>query len=62
MRYAWPGYVTELENFVKSYLILGDDSLISKSDPAHRAGAAETQWIGSFHNALICWDNSPCRP
>jgi two-component system, NtrC family, response regulator AtoC len=40
MRYAWPGNVTELENFVKSYLILGDDSLILMSDPSCHSLAA----------------------
>lgn len=28
IQYSWPGNVTELENFVKGYLMLGDDSLL----------------------------------
>jgi len=28
-QYAWPGNVRELENFVKRYLILGDESLVT---------------------------------
>jgi two-component system, NtrC family, response regulator AtoC len=40
MRYVWPGNVTELENFVKSYVILGDDSLILMSDPSCHSLAA----------------------
>jgi two-component system, NtrC family, response regulator AtoC len=31
-RYPWPGNVEELENFVKVYLMLGDDSLLMLGD------------------------------
>jgi two-component system, NtrC family, response regulator AtoC len=34
LRYSWPGNVTELENFVKGYLMLGDDSLLMVGDGA----------------------------
>jgi DNA-binding NtrC family response regulator len=38
MRYEWPGNVRELENFVKRFLILGDETLLAtilekKEDP-----------------------------
>jgi len=34
-RYSWPGNIDELENFVKGYLMLGDDSLLMLGDGAH---------------------------
>lgn len=39
VRYAWPGNLRELENFVKRYLILGDEALVL-SDLEQKAGAA----------------------
>ncbi len=37
-RYSWPGNVEELENFVKGYLMLGDDSLLMLGDGSLRQG------------------------
>jgi len=37
-RYCWPGNVDELENFVKGYLMLGDDSLLMLGDGSLRQG------------------------
>jgi len=37
-RYCWPGNVEELENFVKGYLMLGDDSLLMLGDGSLRQG------------------------
>jgi two-component system, NtrC family, response regulator AtoC len=43
MRHGWPGNVRELENFVKRYLILGDEALVIRElDPRGTATAAES--------------------
>jgi len=36
--YCWPGNVEELENFVKGYLMLGEDSLLMLGDGSPRLG------------------------
>jgi DNA-binding NtrC family response regulator len=36
MNYPWPGNVRELENFVKRYLILGDESAVIKELEEYR--------------------------
>ncbi len=40
-RYSWPGNVQELENFVKGYLMLGDDSLLMLGDGSLRTPSAQ---------------------
>jgi two-component system, NtrC family, response regulator AtoC len=40
-RYSWPGNVEELENFVKGYLMLGDDSLLMLGAGSLCAGSAQ---------------------
>jgi two-component system response regulator AtoC len=42
MEYPWPGNVRELENFVKRYLILGDEHQVIQELPTRRGGAADT--------------------
>jgi len=37
-RHPWPGNLSELENFVKGYLMLGDDSLSMLRDATRRQG------------------------
>jgi DNA-binding NtrC family response regulator len=34
MRYSWPGNIVELENFVKRYLVMGDEAM-PLSDPRY---------------------------
>jgi transcriptional regulator with PAS, ATPase and Fis domain len=42
MKYPWPGNVRELENFVKRYLILGDEAtVIRELDPKPNGSAGE---------------------
>src|SRR5438270_28884 len=42
MSYPWPGNVRELENFVKRYLILGDDHLVTTTPLMASRQAAKT--------------------
>jgi two-component system, NtrC family, response regulator AtoC len=44
LRYSWPGNLRELENFVKRYVILGDESLVlSELNPVTPAPGAANQ-------------------
>jgi two-component system, NtrC family, response regulator AtoC len=42
-RYSWPGNLPELENFVKRYLIMGDDCLASNEWQSHAAWRGPTR-------------------
>ncbi len=42
MAHAWPGNLRELENFVKRYLILGDEYQVIQELRTRRGGAADT--------------------
>jgi DNA-binding NtrC family response regulator len=42
-RYSWPGNLEELENFVKGYLMLGDDSLLMLGDGSARQESTHSQ-------------------
>ncbi len=64
VRYSWPGNLRELQNFVKRYLILGDESLVrseleAKSEPVASdapvagASAAETGTLRGGLKSLV---------
>jgi two-component system response regulator AtoC len=74
-RYSWPGNVEELENFVKGYLMLGDDSLLmlgdgswrrgnvlAQPDPAVRAQLAGTEQNHVNGNGAVPSSASPAEP
>jgi two-component system, NtrC family, response regulator AtoC len=48
LNYSWPGNVRELENFVKRYLVLGDESLATAE---LRAGTSEVAFEPRHHHA-----------
>jgi two-component system, NtrC family, response regulator AtoC len=50
-RYAWPGNTTELENFVKAYLILGDKALLMLGDVTQSSRTRIRRW--SEQSAVI---------
>ena len=45
--YAWPGNLRELENFVKRYLIMGDDTLVPRSEVANHSSGPEENIVFS---------------
>ena len=46
-KHAWPGNLRELENFVKRYLIMGDDTLIPRPEPAEPSTSIEESLVFS---------------
>jgi len=57
MKYNWPGNVRELENFVKRYLILGDETqVVCELDPKNSAtpdGALKSQEVPGGLKSLV---------
>ena len=51
-RYSWPGNVEELENFVKGYLMLGDDSLLMLGDGSLRHGNLQPKLEAAIQTPL----------
>jgi len=51
-RYSWPGNVEELENFVKGYLMLGDDSLLMLGDGSLRHGNLQAKLEAAIQTPL----------
>jgi len=51
-RYSWPGNVEELENFVKGYLMLGDDSLLMLGDGSLRQGNTQAKLEAAIQTRL----------
>jgi two-component system response regulator AtoC len=59
LRYAWPGNVTELENFVKGYLMLGDDSLLMVGDASMRPRNAASTIVPELSRGVDMPDLKP---
>jgi two-component system response regulator AtoC len=52
MRYSWPGNVRELENFVKRFLILGDEDPVAASPIGNNGSVAKNTSPGEAGNEL----------